>query len=120
MGAIFGLYSTFDGVIRYIERTEGAALNRFDLLVTKALDREAGVLCDWFRDQWRSGNEVRSHVLQEDIAEDDLQLFEAYWIEQFADLLNAAPRSDPVCPTSAVGQGIIGAIRAMLRGPKVR
>jgi hypothetical protein len=119
MGEIYGLYSTRDGQVRYVGQTEYTARKRLDLIVTKALDREPGVLYDWLRDEWRADHEVRAHVLQDDIIPADLEMFEAYWIEQFTGLLNIKPPADPARPTSPVGQRINDAILAQLRGESV-
>jgi hypothetical protein len=116
MGEIYGLYSTRDGQVRYVGQTEYTARKRLDLTVTKALDREPGVLYDWLRDEWRFGHEVRAHVLQDDIIPADLAMFEAYWIEQFSGLLNVKPPADPARTTSPVGQRINNVIFAQLRG----
>lgn len=116
MGEICGLYSTRDGLVRYIAQTESAAQKRLDLIVTKALDREPGALNDWLRDEWRAGHEVQAYVLQDEIIPADLELFESYWIEQFSDLLNVNPPDDPARPTSPIGQRINHAILAQLRG----
>lgn len=120
MGEIYGLYSTSDGLVRYVGQTEYTARKRLDLIVTKALDREPGTLFDWLRGEWRTGHEVRAHVLQDDIIPADLEMFEAYWIEQFSELLNVKPPADPARETSAVGQRVNDTIRAILRGESVR
>lgn len=116
MGVIYGLYSTREGQVRYVGQTEYTARKRLDLIVTKALDREPGALCDWVRDVWRAGDEVRAHVLQDDVIPADLEMFETYWIEQFSGLLNAKPPADPARSATAIGQRVNDALRALLRG----
>lgn len=116
MGEIYGLYSNRDGLVRYVGQTEYTARKRLDLTVTKALDRESGVLYDWVRDEWRDGHEVRAYLLQDDIVPADLDMFEAYWVEQFGGLLNVKPPADPARKTSDVGARINDTIRAQLRG----
>ena len=88
MGAIYGIYSTGEGAIRHVGQTEHAASKNLDLIVTKALDQEPGILLDWVRNQWRAGHEVNAYVLQDEIIPADLGMFEAYWIGQFQDLLD--------------------------------
>lgn len=116
MGVIYGLFSTRDGQVRYVDQTEYTAKKSLDLIITKALDREPGVLYDWIRDEWRAEYEVRAHVLQDDIIPADLEMFETYWIEQFSGLLNIKPSADPTRPTSEIGQRINDSILAQLKG----
>lgn len=116
MGVIYGLYSTRDGQVRYVGQTEYTARKSLDLVITKALDCEPGVLYDWVRDEWRAEKEIHAYVLQDDVIPADLEMFEAYWIEQFSGLLNARPPVDPVRPITAVGQRINEAILTLLRG----
>jgi hypothetical protein len=116
MGEIYGLYSTRDGRVRYVGQTEYTARKRLDLIITKTLDREPSALYEWLREEWRTGHEVLAYVLQDDLIPADLEMFEAYWIEQFSNLLNVKPPADPARPISPVGQRINDAIRAQLRG----
>ena len=116
MGVIFGLYSMRDGQVRYIGQTEYTTRKQLDLIITKALDREPGPLYDWVRDEWRSEHEVRAHVLQDDIIPADLEMFEAYWVEQFSGLLNNSPLADLARPTSDIGKRINDAILAQIKG----
>ena len=116
MGEIYGLYSTCDGLVRYVGQTEYSARKRLDLIITKALDRVPGTLYDWVRDAWRAKHEVRAYVLQDQVIPADLEMFEAYWIEQFGGLLNVKPPADPAGITSEVGQRIHETIRTQLRG----
>lgn len=116
MGVVYGLYSTRDGQVRYVGQTEYTARKSLDLIITKALDREPSALYDWVRDEWRAENEIHAYVLQDDVIPADLEMFEAYWIEQFSDLLNARPTVDPARPTTAVGRRVNEAILALLRG----
>ena len=116
MGVIYGLYSTGEGEVRYVGQTEYTARKRLDLIITKALDHESGTLHDWVRDEWRAGHEVRTYVLQDDLIPADLEMFEAYWIEQFSGLLNARPPVDAARGTTEVGRRINDAIRGLLRG----
>ncbi len=116
MGVVYGLYSTRDGLVRYVGQTEYTAKKRRDLLVTKALDQEPGALLDWIRDEWRQGHEVDWWLLQEDIIPADLKMFEGYWIEQFSGLLNIKAPADRGRPTSQVGRRVNEAITARLRG----
>lgn len=116
MGAIYGLYSTGEGAIRHVEQTEYAASKNLDLIVTKALDREPGILLDWVRDQWRAGHEIRAYVLQDEIISADLEMFETYWIGQFQNLLGNGNPANPAQTDSEVGRRVNESIRMLLHG----
>jgi hypothetical protein len=116
MGEIYGLYSTSEGLVRYVGQTEYSARKRLDLIITKALDREPGALYDWVRDAWRTEHEIRAYVLQDEVIPADLEMFEAYWIEQFSGLLNVKPPADPARSTTEIGQRIHETIHAQIRG----
>jgi len=87
-GYVYCLYSTENGIPRYVGRTGDRVSYRFKQHVTSALDKESGPLYDWMRNVWREGHDVQFHTLQERIAPKDHAMFELYWIEQFADLVN--------------------------------
>jgi hypothetical protein len=116
MGVVYGLFSTRDGLVRYVGQTEYTARKRLDMIVTKALDHESGALYDWVRTEWRSGAEVRAHVLQDEIIPADLELFERYWIEQFAGLLNSEFQGESARATTSVGQRVNTSILRELKG----
>lgn len=116
MGEIYGLYSTREGIVRYVGQTEYSAKKRLDLIITKALEKESGRLYDWVRDEWRADHDVRARVLQDDVIPADLEMFERYWIEQFHGLLNVKPPADPARTTTQTGKLVNETIRAMLRG----
>lgn len=116
MGIIFGLYSTRDGQIRYIGQTEYTSSKSLDRIITRALDQEEGTLYDWVRDEWRTEHEVRTYVLQDGIIPTDLEMFETYWIEQFASLLNNTISGSKERSTSKIGQRINTTILAQING----
>lgn len=87
---VYCLYSTEDGVPRYVGRADDRVSYRFKQHVTAALEKEPGPLYDWMRDVWRSDFDVGVFTLQEGIIPKDHAMFEQYWIDQFADLLNIA------------------------------
>ena len=116
MAVIYGLYSTRDGRVRYVGQAEYATRKFLDLIITNALEHEPGAPFDWVRDEWRDKHEVRAHVLQDEITPGDVEIFEAYWIEQFSGLLNAKSPATQARPTTAVGQRVNDAILALLRG----
>jgi len=116
MGVVFGLYSTREGVVRHVDRTADTAAKDLDTLVTKALDQESGALLDWIRNEWRLGHEIHSYVIQDEIVAADLEMFETYWVAQFAGLLTAAPSANPNGRSTALGERINNAIATMLKG----
>jgi hypothetical protein len=85
---IYCLYSTEDGMPRYVGRAAEKVSYRFKQHVTAALEKAPGVLYDWMREVWRSDFDVLVHTLQEGIIPKDEALFEQYWIDQFPTLLN--------------------------------
>lgn len=87
---VYCLYSTEDGVPRYVGRADDRVSYRFKQHVTAALEKEPGALYDWMRDVWRSEFDVGIFTLQEGIIPKDHAMFEQYWIDQFAGLLNIA------------------------------
>jgi len=115
MGEIYGLYSTADGVVRYVGQTEYTARKILDLFVTKALDKELSSLYDWMRDAWRTEHDIRAYVLQDEVILADREMLEAYWIEQFGGLLNSKPPADAAWITTKIGQRIHEMIRSQLK-----
>jgi hypothetical protein len=110
---VYCLYSTEDGVPRYVGRTDDKVSYRFKQHITAALEQEAGAVYDWIRDVWRRGHDIGVFTLQEGIMPKDLAMFEQYWIDQFAGLLNVVGnRADK--RTSALAQQVVAAINAQL------
>lgn len=85
---VYCLYSTADGVPRYVGKASDKVSYRFRKHVAAALDMEEGPVYDWIRDLWKRDHDVAAYTLQEAIMPRDLDMFEQYWIDQFADLLN--------------------------------
>src|SRR5262245_10547915 len=89
MGIIYCLFSTEDGIPRYIGQTRGEAKKRHKHHLAAALDKkEKGRIYDWMREVLRKEHTVGIRVIQDDIAPIDLDTFESYWIEQFPNLIN--------------------------------
>jgi hypothetical protein len=119
MSLIYCLYSTGDGLPRYIGHTRDNASRAHTEHLAAALDRgEKGALCDWIRDVLRRDQAVGMRVIQDDIDLRYLDVFERYWTEQFPKLLNKGVRSRRT-PT-ATGQRIIEAIQSHLRKDQER
>jgi hypothetical protein len=85
---IYCLYSTEDGKPRYVGRASDKVSYRYKQHITSALEKESGPLYDWMREVWRQDHDVLVCTLQEAIVPRDLDMFERYWIDQFANLLN--------------------------------
>lgn len=110
---VYCLYSTEDGVPRYVGRADEKVSYRFKQHITAALEKESGALYYWIRDVWRQGYDVGVFTLQEGIIPKDQVMFEQYWIDQFAGLLNVVGnRADKT--DSAVAQQVIAAIKDQL------
>lgn len=111
---VYCLYSTQDGDPRYVGRASDKVSYRFKQHVTAALEMEPGVLYDWMRNVWRHGFDVAVYTLQEAIIPKDLDMFEQYWIGQFANLLNVVgnkpPRQD-----SPIGRQVKAALQGQLQ-----
>jgi hypothetical protein len=114
---IYCLYSTEDGVPRYVGRAADKVSYRFKQHVTAGLEKEPGALYDWMRDVWRSDFDVLVHTLQEGVIPKDEALFEQYWIDQFSTLLNV--RGDrPGKQDSTVARQVIAALQAQIEQAK--
>jgi hypothetical protein len=119
MSLIYCLYSTGDGLPRYIGQTHDNASHAHQQHLAAALDRgEKGSVCDWIRDVLRRDQAVGMRVIQDDIDPKYLAVFERYWTEQFPKLLNkgAPSRRTP----TATGQRIIEAIQSAVRKDQER
>ena len=110
---VYCLYSTEDGIPRYVGRANDKVSYRFKEHVTAALEKEPGALYDWMRDVWRKDFDVAVFTLQEGIIPKDHAMFEQYWIDQFADLLNIAGNR-PDKQSSANAKQIIAALQDQL------
>lgn len=87
---VYCLYSTEDGIPRYVGRAADKVSYRFKQHVTAALEKEPGAVYDWMRDVWRSDFDVAVYTLQEGVIPKDEDMFERYWIDQFSSLLNVS------------------------------
>ncbi len=114
---VYCLYSTADGVPRYVGRAADKVSYRFKQHVTAALEKEPGSLYDWMRDVWRGDFDVLVHTLQEGVIPKDEAMFEQYWIDQFSTLLNVAGNR-PGKEASPVAQEVITALRAQIEQAK--
>ena len=110
---VYCLYSTEDGIPRYVGRANDKVSYRFKEHLTAALEKEPGALYDWMRDVWRKDFDVAVFTLQEGIIPKDHAMFEQYWIDQFADLLNIAGNR-PDKQNSANAKQIIAALQDQL------
>ncbi|HNF92546.1 MAG TPA: GIY-YIG nuclease family protein [Accumulibacter sp.] len=111
---IYCLYSTGNGVPRYVGLTDEKVSYRFKQHITAALEKEPGAVYDWIRDAWRQGCDVAVFILQEGIMPNDYAMFEQYWIDQFADLLNVLDNRDGKS-NSTIAKQVINAIQAQLK-----
>lgn len=116
---VYCLYSTEDGVPRYVGRAADKVSYRFKQHVTAALEKEPGALYDWMRDVWRSDFDVLVHTLQEGVIPKDEAMFERYWIDQFSTLLNVASNRAGK-ETSQVAHQVITALRAQIEQAKTQ
>jgi hypothetical protein len=121
MGVIYCLFSSEDGVPRYIGQTRGDASRRHKQHLATALDKdEKGAICDWIREALRREQSIKIYVIQEDINPKDLDMFEGYWIEQFPNLLNngAPNRRKPTVTAQKIIEALQSGLRKKRRKPK--
>ena len=111
---IYCLYSTENGEPRYVGRTSDKVSYRFRQHITAALEKDPGALYDWIRDVWRQGADINVYTLQEGIIPKDVGMFEQYWIDQFADLLNVTGNKTGKTD-SAIAQQIKSALQIQLQ-----
>ena len=114
MGDIYCLYSSQDGMPRYVGMTEGEVDKRWKKHLTLALDLAQGNLYDWIRSVVRHGQYVGVHVLQSGIIPADLALFEGYWISQFPELFNVRENAAPAPELSDIARQVVLTIKARL------
>jgi hypothetical protein len=107
---IYCLYSTEDGEPRYVGRATDKVSHQFRKQIAAALEKQPGELYDWIRNSWRNEHDVCFYILQDGIISKDLDLFEKYWIAQFANLLNVASDSK-----SRVDSPVARDIKAVLK-----
>lgn len=110
---VYCLYSTEDGRPRYVGKASDKVSYRFRKHVADALDMAPGPVNDWIRDVWRRSHDVVFYTIQERIIPDDLNMFEQYWIDQFADLVNVVGNK-PGKSDSVVATQITKAIQQQL------
>lgn len=121
MSCIYCLYSTVDGRPRYVGQTTNVAPVRHIRHLRDARQRPNTPLHRWIRRVEADGFQVRAHVLQSDVQPGDLNLFERYWMAQFAGLLNTSRGTPVVHADSAVGLAVRRALRRQLQaaGPRI-
>ena len=114
MGDIYCLYSSEDGMPRYVGMTEGEADKRWKKHIASALDLANGSLYDWMRSVVRQGNYVGVHVLQSGVIPADLAFYESYWISHFPELFNVRENAAPATELSDIARQIVLTIKAKL------
>jgi hypothetical protein len=123
MTAVYCLYSSLDGIPRYVGKTEEDPERRLKRYIARALEEhDRSALYAWMRDVFRRGHLVEMHVLQREIAPKEGDMFERYWMSQFPDLLNTGvtePRATELSPVAAqVVRGLQELIAAQRRSGK--
>jgi hypothetical protein len=122
MSLVYCLYSTQDGIPRYVGKTQADSERRLKQHLARALEEDdRSPLYNWIRDVIRAGYLIETYVIQREIASKELGLFERYWIKQFPNLLNTGlPESRPAEPTPAAAQvtrALQGKVRALRNQP---
>lgn len=119
MGLIYCLYSTGDGLPRYVGQTRDTASRTHQQHLAAALEKnQKGAVNDWIRNVLRRDQAVGMRVVQDDVDPKYLNVFQQYWSSQFANLLNAGAGSRR--KATATGQRIVDAIQGDLRKAEER
>lgn len=111
MPEIYCLFSPDDALPRYVGQTDGTSRRRWQQHVACALRQEAGPLYDWIRSLFEQGLNPEYHVLQENVIPADLDMFERYWIGQFAGLLNQQAADQRPAEHSSIGLAVISILQ---------
>ena len=98
---------------KYVGQTGRDVFDEFNQHVTAALDRMPGDLNDWIRAVWARGHEVEAYQIQEGITAKDVDMFEYYWRDQFAELVTVSG-SQPGKTNTAYADQITSAIQMRL------
>jgi hypothetical protein len=121
MSSIYCLYSTADGRPRYVGQTTKPTAARHARHLRDAAKTASTDLHRWILGVENDGFQVRAHVLQLNVAPRELNLFERYWMSQFAGLLNCGPGTPTVRVDTPLGRAVKRALRRQLQaeGPRI-
>ena len=114
MGEIYCLYSPREGIPRYVGKTDHSGHKRWQQHIAKTLRQEPGAVCEWIQHLFEEGLDPDYHVLQENVIPADLTMFEEYWIDQFAGLLNQKGVTAEKAEHTPIGKQIISVIKSKL------
>jgi hypothetical protein len=115
MSSIYCLYATSNGHPRYIGQTTKPVELRLAQHLGDARRQSQTPLCRWIRATTADGFRIHFHTLQAAVAPADLNLFERYWMGQFANLLNTGPGMPRTLADSAVAIALQQSLRAALQ-----
>lgn len=117
MSVVYCLYSSQDGLPRYVGRTEEVPERRLKRHIARALEEDdRSPLYNWMRDVFRGGHLVETHVLQHEIAPKELEMFEKYWMQQFPNLVNTLLPDPRAISFSPVAEQVVAGLRAKILG----
>jgi hypothetical protein len=114
LGEIYCLYSPREGIPRYVGKTEHSSHLRWQQHIAKTLRQQPGLVNEWIQSLFEGGMDPAYHVLQENVIPADLDMFESYWIQQFADLLNQRGVTEPVEQHTMLGLQVISVIKGKI------
>lgn len=115
MSLIYCLYATDDGRPRYIGHTTKPVGLRLTQHMGEARRQSQSPLCCWIRATVADGFQIFAHTLQVAVPPGDLNLFERYWMGQFANLLNTDPGMPRTAEDSPVAVALQKAMMLSLR-----
>jgi hypothetical protein len=119
MSFVYCLYSTENGVPRYVGQTCAAVGDRLNQHFRDASRQGRSKLHRWIRTAQSRGFEVRAHLLQVAVHPADMNFYEHYWRQQFAGLLNRTGRAERRRHTP-VGEAVERALHRTLEAPRAR
>jgi hypothetical protein len=117
VSCIYCLFSTADGRPRYVGQTTKTPPIRYYRHLGDAWRRRGTPLHRWIRITEAQGFEIRAFVLQTNVAPGDLDLFERYWMAQFASLLNTGAGTPNTAADTAVAIAVQRALARALAEP---
>jgi hypothetical protein len=121
MSCIYCLFSTADGIPRYIGQSTKPASVRYAQHLRDAIRQPTTALHRWINAVVARGFQVRVHVLQTNVRPGELDLFERYWMSQFSSLLNSDRNRATATSNSPVAVAVHRALRQQLQheGPSI-
>jgi len=82
MAEIYALFSSRDGLVRYVGKTFGSHANRFEQHKRTVIGRSISPVLPWLRHEWQCGYPVESALIEE-CSDADCESIETGWMNKF-------------------------------------